>query len=228
MTEDVTTSGQPDAVADETDRGAAEPRPAEASEARPEQTSEPATSPPDLFAQRLAQLEQLGYYHLQQTVQLAADLNRHGQAWQSEGQAIHTELKRYRTSGPERAMSAIFYRLFGDLVGLMNDLDQLVELGQSDSLTEHERAWGESFGVVHRRLEGLLVEWGCRPLSPQLGGDFDPEHHEAVAGDTAGDTAGDEPPPGTIVRIERRGWTLHDSVLQYPQVVVAGTSAAPT
>ena len=58
----------------------------------------------------------------------------------------------------------------------------------------------------------------CAIVSRVGAEEFDPEIHEAAepeAGEVTGTT-----PENVIVKVRRRGWKLHDQVLQYPLVVV--------
>ena len=131
--------------------------------------------------------------------------------------ALLQELNRFQTGGPRHAMSAVFHKLFRDLAAHVSALDDLVAGAQ---LAQAEPAWLDALRVLRDRFEKTLVDWGCKPVAIAVGADeFDPEIHEAaVAG--PGEIPADAP-PNVIVKVHRRGWKLHDHVLQHPLVVVS-------
>lgn len=130
-------------------------------------------------------------------------------------QLLQRELQSFQTGGPQRAMAAVFHKLFRDLVRQMTALDDLVAL-----LNEEESAWSASLRVARDRFEALLVDWGCKPIEVRVGTEeFDPEVHEA-AGPEPGEVPEDAP-ENLVVKVRRRGWSLGGQVLQFPLVVVS-------
>jgi molecular chaperone GrpE (heat shock protein) len=174
--------------------------------------------------ERLRNLEAQSNFLLQQVAYLLQAVNQHSAALQDNQVELKQELKRFQTGGPQRAMAAVFYKLFRDLLNVMNQLDDLVALGLDGERTEEEKPWIRSLKMLHRQFEFILTEWGCRPVDIQLFvTEFDPELHEAIPaeeGIPSLDPDGKPIPEDTIVKVEQRGWMLQDTVLQYPRVVV--------
>ncbi|MFM7181504.1 MAG: nucleotide exchange factor GrpE [Verrucomicrobiales bacterium] len=74
--------------------------------------------------------------------------------------------------------------------------------------------------MVRRQLDDFLNSQGVKEI-PTDGERFDPTRHDAVA--TEADAA---IPEGTIIRVARKGYFLHDRVLRAPSVVVSSGPAA--
>jgi molecular chaperone GrpE (heat shock protein) len=135
-------------------------------------------------------------------------------------QTLQQELQRFQTGGPQRAMAAVFHKLFRELVAHVGELDQLLSLAEEHPPTESEAAWLRSVGVVRNRFEDLLKEWGCVPVPVAVREDlFDPEIHEAAPAEPG--VTYDGIPEHVIVKVRRRGWALHGQVLMLPLVVVS-------
>lgn len=133
--------------------------------------------------------------------------------------AVKAELDLFRTGGPKHAMAAVFHKLFRDLVGHMNALDEMAA-GQAIAPGDAAAEWQRAFQIARQRFEALLVDWGCEPMPIAVGHDgFDPDIHEAVAADDA--AAHPDAKPELIVAVRRRGWRLHGTIVQYPLVVVS-------
>jgi molecular chaperone GrpE (heat shock protein) len=132
--------------------------------------------------------------------------------------AVKAELDVFRTGGPKHAMAAVFHKLFRDLVGHMNALDEMADGHAVENPAAAE--WQRAFQIARQRFESFLVDWGCEPIKVEIGRDqFDPDIHESIP---AGDI---EIPPGTeanvILAVKRRGWRLHGTIIQYPLVMVS-------
>ena len=135
-------------------------------------------------------------------------------------EGIREEFRRFQTGAPQRAMTGVYAKLFRDLLKQMNQLDDLVRLGESGAHEDCEKPWIEAVRVARDSLETTLLEWGCAPIAVRVGEDeFDPEIHEAVAGEafpSHGATGS-----GRVAGVVRRGWQIAGIVLQHPQVIVS-------
>lgn len=78
--------------------------------------------------------------------------------------------------------------------------------------------------MVRRQLDDFLANQGVKDI-PAEGQVFDPTRHDAVATEPDAGT-----PEGTILRVARKGYFLHDRVLRAPSVIVSSgpATAAPT
>jgi len=106
--------------------------------------------------------------------------------------------------------------LLGDLLPVLDNLDRAVEAAeQTDSTT------GLLAGVkmVSSQMLAVLVQHGCRPIEAD-GVTFDPNLHEAIGKEPSA-----EAKEGTVTRVTRAGYQLHDRVVRPSQVLI---SSGPT
>jgi molecular chaperone GrpE len=102
--------------------------------------------------------------------------------------------------------------LLGDLLPVLDNLDRAVEASeQSDSPS------GLLTGVkmVSSQLLAVLLQHGCLPIEAD-GVAFDPNLHEAIGKEPSAETA-----EGTVTRVTRVGYQLHDRVVRPPQVLIS-------
>jgi len=108
--------------------------------------------------------------------------------------------------------------LIEDLLPLLDNFDFGLQAAFADG-ADSPIATGMS--MVRRQFDDFLSNHGVKEVEG-AGQVFDPTRHEAVSTE-----ASDEIPEGTIMRVVRRGFFLHDRVLRAPSVVVSsGPEAA--
>ena len=165
-----------------------------------EPASEAAPNPADP-AVRLAELEG-EVARLKDTV-LRSNADQQNQ--QRRHQREREELRKYATSG-----------LLEDLLPALDSL----ALGLESASTQADgRAVAEGFRMAVGQLRGILSGQGLVEVNP-TGQPFDPARHEAV-GSEASATVAD----GTVLRVARAGWLLHDRVLRPAAVFVSSGPA---
>ncbi len=71
--------------------------------------------------------------------------------------------------------------------------------------------------MVYEQLMTTLEQFGLQPIEP-VGEPFDPQHHEAVERHLV---ASDDPAAGTVTKVLRPGYRLHQRVLRPATVKVA-------
>lgn len=170
--------------------------------------------------QSLSNLEGQHAFLRQQLVQVTTVLGQQLGALQENEIALRKELGRFQTGGPQHAMAAIFHKLFRDLLKHSNQLDALAALSSEGEYSPEETPWLQALRALQGGFETILIGWGCTPIPVQEMSDlFDAELHEAV---TAGDLEiPDDIPENVIVKVVQRGWRLHDTIVQYPRVIVS-------
>ena len=113
--------------------------------------------------------------------------------------------------------------LLAQLLPIVDELDlavaHLESNGESNGGTAGDvsrpaGSWVEGVRLIQRKLAGFLGAQGVTRIEA-LGQPFNPELHEAVGIDEAG-----EAEPGSVVKVLRQGYRLHDRVVQAAQVVV--------
>ena len=140
------------------------------------------------------------------------------QSQESEAAKLE-ELRKLQAAGPHMAITGLFHKLFRDLLRHMNQMDDFVRLSEQGMNSDAEESWFRAIRVARDNFEGLLLEWGCSPLGIHVGQEiFDPEIHEAVPGD--GHDIIPSCDGNRVVKVVRRGWLLHGTFVQHPQVIV--------
>ncbi|MBM3867331.1 MAG: nucleotide exchange factor GrpE [Verrucomicrobia bacterium] len=107
----------------------------------------------------------------------------------------------------------------GLLEDLLPALDSLA-LGLESAATQTDgRAVAEGFRLAIGQLRGILSAQGLVEVNP-VGQPFDPARHEAVGSEASATVA-----EGTVLRVARAGWLLHDRVLRPAAVFVSSGPA---
>ena len=110
-------------------------------------------------------------------------------------------------------------RLARDLLPVHDNLRRAL-----DAATEEQReqasALIEGVELTMRELLNVMTKHGVTPIAPQIGDQFDPQHHQAMF---------EAPVPGTkagqIIQVMTEGFMLHDRLLRPAQVGVSSTPA---
>jgi molecular chaperone GrpE len=159
--------------------------------------TEPTSSEPTPPEARLAELEG-EIARLKDTV-LRSNADQQNQ--QRRHQREREELRKYATSG-----------LLEDLLPALDSLN----LGLESAMKQTDgRAVVEGFRMAVGQLRAILASQGLVEVSP-VGQPFDPARHEAVGSEPSADIA-----EGTVLRVARSGWLLHDRVLRPAAVFVS-------
>jgi molecular chaperone GrpE len=131
--------------------------------------------------------------------------NADQQNQQRRHQREREELRRYATAG-----------LLEDLLPALDSL----ALGLESASTQADgRAVAEGFRMAVGQLRGILSGQGLVEVNP-AGQPFDPARHEAVGSEASATVA-----EGTVLRVARSGWLLHDRVLRPAAVFVSSGPA---
>jgi molecular chaperone GrpE len=164
----------------------------------PVPSSEP--TQPDA-ATRLAELEG-EIARLKDTV-LRSNADQQNQ--QRRHQREREELRKFATAG-----------LLEDLLPALDSLS----LGLDSAAKQTDgRAVAEGFRMAVGQLRSILSSQGLVEVSP-VGQPFDPSRHEAVGSEPSAEVA-----EGTVLRVARSGWLLHDRVLRPAAVFVSAGAA---
>lgn len=167
----------------------------------------------------LARVENQNNFMNQQLVVLSGQMQGQIDTFQKTSSSLERELQRFQTGAGKHALSTIFFKFVRDLIEHVNQIDDLVNIARSETLTAGETAWIEAIEALQGGLETTLEKWGCKAVTVKLGEDtFDPELHEAV--DDGKDIPADAG-ENVIVRVVRRGWQIGETIIQYPRVIVS-------
>jgi molecular chaperone GrpE len=164
----------------------------------PVSSSEP--NQPDV-ATRIAELE--GQVALLKDTVLRSNADQQNQQRRHHREGI--ELRKFATAG-----------LLEDLLPALDSLS----LGLDSAAKQTDgRAVDEGFRIDLRKLRSILSGQGLVEISP-VGQPFDPSRHEAVGSEPSADIA-----EGTVLRVARSGWLLHDRVVRPAAVFVSAGAA---
>jgi molecular chaperone GrpE len=96
-----------------------------------------------------------------------------------------------------------------------NDSDDLGEKTSRRDAQTSESAWFQGVRLIQRKLLALLESEGVTAID-SVGVAFNPLEHEALGTDES-----TEFPPGHVIQAVRKGYRLHDRIIQPAQVIVA-------
>ena len=124
-------------------------------------------------------------------------------------QAEFANYKKRAAREQEALVTRAHERLVKDLLPVLDDLGRALEAAE-----QHEEAkLEEGVRLVHRQLASVLDREGLAEIPTD--GAFDPNVHEALL------TQPSDEPPGSVLEVIQRGYTLGDRVLRPARVVVA-------
>ncbi len=153
--------------------------------------------PPLDVSTRIAELE--GQIALLKDTVLRSNADQQNQ--QRRHQREREELRKFATAG-----------LVEDLLPALDSLN----LGLESATKQTDgRAVGEGFRMAVGQLRSILSSQGLAEVNP-LGQPFDPSRHEAVGQEPSTST-----PEGSVCRVARSGWLLHDRVIRPAAVFVS-------
>lgn len=93
-------------------------------------------------------------------------------------------------------------------------------LGFAEQASDEVKNWAKGFEMIITQFRDVLTNQGVKPMET-VGHVFDPNFHEAIE---MVETI--EAPEGTVVKEERRGYTIGERVLRPARVKVAKAPAA--
>jgi molecular chaperone GrpE len=111
--------------------------------------------------------------------------------------------------------------LFRDVLPVLDNLERTLAHIPKESTDPALKTLTEGVGMVLRQLTDVLAKHNLRGFSA-LGEPFDPNRHEAISQMPSADH-----PPGTVMTMLHRGYTLHERLLRPALVVVAQAPAGP-
>lgn len=102
--------------------------------------------------------------------------------------------------------------LLKDVLGVLDNLERAIEASRAN---ETQSALREGVQMVAGQLKSVLSQHHCREIEAAPGATFDPHRHEAL---------GQEPsdlPAGSVSRLVRPGYQMHDRVVRAAQVLLS-------
>lgn len=167
----------------------------------PSQASAPAPEPGADLRLRIAELEGEALRLRDTLLRSTADQQNQQRRHQRERE----DLRKYAVAG-----------LVEDLLPALDAFS--LGLGSAASQSDG-RAVAEGFRMAVTQLRTILSSHGLVEISP-AGQAFDPARHESVGQEPSADV-----PEGSVVRVARSGWLLHDRVIRPAAVFISSGPA---
>ena len=161
------------------------------------------------------------YLHLgldQQVQSLLADLysaRKEGEANKDFAQRAQAELSNFRRRTDDDRITwqqQSNSRLLVKMLPVVDELELAVSHADDGQATE---SWVEGVRLIQRKVATLLESEGVTKIEA-VGVQFNPVEHEAI-----GTEENSEFSSGEIIQVVRKGYKLHDRIIQAAQVVVA-------
>lgn len=143
------------------------------------------------------------------------DIEQQLRAAEDRGLRLQAELDNVRKRMRRELEEAHRYReidLLRDLLPVHDTMMRAIEAAEKGS---DVKSLLSGFRMTVRQIEKLLEDHGCKPIETE-GSSFDPAVHDAVAQQAIPGV-----PPGQVVGVASRGYSLHDRVVRPAQVIVA-------
>ena len=126
------------------------------------------------------------------------------------------ELRNYKRRVAQQQAQQMQYAhesLLSQLIPILDHFQLALEASTDESAAEMI----SGVQMVYEQLMNTLEQFGLQPIEP-VGEPFDPQHHEAVERHLV---ASDDPAAGTVTKVLRPGYRLHQRVLRPAAVKVA-------
>jgi molecular chaperone GrpE (heat shock protein) len=133
-------------------------------------------------------------------------------AMAQRAQADLVNYRRRATDELEEARRNSNERLLLKIIGIMDDLDRALSMIPADAVAP---GWLDGLQLVRQQFESILNTEGVSKIAAQ-GQPFEPWVHEAVFFEETNDAE-----EGTVVKVIRDGYKIHDRVLRAAQVAIS-------
>ncbi|TLD69557.1 nucleotide exchange factor GrpE [Phragmitibacter flavus] len=149
-----------------------------------------------------------------------AELEAEVAKWKDLALRNAAELDNYRKRSAREMQESRAYGNADLLRSLLPIMDNF-EMGLEAARVENEKSMiFLGLNMVKRQLADFLKEQAVEDVSPEVGGVFDPNMHEAVSQE-----ASEEVADGGVLRVLRRGFKLKERLLRPANVVVSSGPA---
>jgi molecular chaperone GrpE len=130
-------------------------------------------------------------------------------------QADLVNYRRRATDEIESARRNSNERLLLKMIGMIDDFDRALSMGPADAVAP---GWVDGLQLVRQQFASVLDSEGVSRIQAE-GQPFEPWEHEAVFFEE-----NDDAEEGTVVKVVREGYKIHDRVLRAAQVAVSKPS----
>jgi len=135
--------------------------------------------------------------------------------WKNQAIRSAAELDNYRKRMSREKLDAVRYgnqKLLEELLPVLDNFD----MGMQAAAQEEGSMLYMGMNMVHKQIADFLTSQGVDEIPAEVGGDFDPNLHEAI-----GQEASDEVPAEKIIRVNRKGYKMGERLLRPANVIVS-------
>ena len=144
---------------------------------------------------------------------LEADCNH----WKNEYYRAYADMKNLRDSIEKDHREVLKYRAAGFLEDLLPILDGFHMALSIETTSEEMKNFLVGFEFIYRNMVSVLEAEGVNEVSPKVGDVFDPNTMSAL------ETKFDEGEPNRVLKVNAKGYKLHDRLIR-PAIVVVSTN----
>ena len=144
---------------------------------------------------------------------LEADSNH----WKNEYYRAYADMKNLRDSIEKDHREVLKYRAAGFIEDLLPILDGFHMALSIETTSQEMKNFLTGFEFIYRNMVSVLENEGVNEVSPKVGDVFDPNTMSAL------ETKFDEGEPNRVLKVNAKGYKLHDRLIR-PAIVVVSTN----
>jgi molecular chaperone GrpE len=144
---------------------------------------------------------------------LEADCNQ----WKNEYYRAYADMKNLRDSIEKDHREVLKYRAAGFIGDLLPILDGFHMALSIETTSQEMKNFLTGFEFIYRNMVSVLESEGVNEVSPKVGDVFDPNTMSAL------ETKFDEGEPNRVLKVNAKGYKLHDRLIR-PAIVVVSTN----
>ena len=144
---------------------------------------------------------------------MEADCNQ----WKNEYYRAYADMKNLRDSIEKDHREVLKYRAAGFIEDLLPILDGFHMALSIETTSQEMKNFLTGFEFIYRNMVSVLEAEGVNEVAPKVGDTFDPNIMSAL------ETKFDEGEPNKVLKVNAKGYKLHDRLIR-PAIVVVSTN----
>ena len=137
--------------------------------------------------------------------------------WKNEYYRAYADMKNLRDSIEKDHREVLKYRAAGFVEELLPILDGFHMALNCETTSQEMKNFLIGFEFIYRNMVSVLENEGVNQVSPKIGDKFDPNTMSAL------ETQFDEGEPNRVLKVNAKGYKLHDRLIR-PAIVVVSTN----
>ena len=146
-----------------------------------------------------------------------AKLKADSEHWKNEYYRAYADMKNLRDSIEKDHREVLKYRAAGFVENLLPILDGFHMALSIETTSQEMKNFLTGFEFIYRNMVSVLEAEGVNEVSPKVGDVFDPNTMSAL------ETKFDEGAPNRVLKVNAKGYKLHDRLIR-PAIVVVSTN----